>query len=305
MKKLLLIYYLLFASLNIFANKIDELKTDSDVIKFLLPLDKNFTGQYSRPMTMPSVETIVNNSKCDSLAKIWGIKNWDKVDFNHDDKTDLLAIVSWEGRYNNFIVLDNGNNSFKLIWINYSHFDECELINSVKINNSNLLVFHGINYIQSNTPRYHFDRIRRTDTLIYKFDDFIEYNSIKNDRAIDYITFSTGGCFGTCPTFKITVYSTGYAEYIAGTYSKMPGTFKTIIKKPALDQIFGLAGYLDTKKLKENYSVSWTDDATCTLTIKFADGTEKNISDYGERGTFGLRNLYSKFFALTGTVDWK
>jgi hypothetical protein len=51
--------------------------------------------------------------------------------------------------------------------------------------------------------------------------------------------------------------------------------------------------------------VGWTDDQTAWLRIRFSDGTVKEIKDYGLKGTFGLRLIYSIFFDLRSNQDWK
>ena len=80
---------------------------------------------------------------------------------------------------------------------------------------------------------------------------------------------------------------------------------RLILKQRELTEIIDLISYLDVASLNNNYSVSWTDDQTVFLRVKFADGTVKTITDYGLRGTFGLRHLYNKFFALRTNQDWK
>jgi hypothetical protein len=62
--------------------------------------------------------------------------------------------------------------------------------------------------------------------------------------------------------------------------------------------------YINIGETKNYYAVGWTDDLTCFLTIKFTGGSTKKIKDYGERGTFGLRKLYSLFFDLRNSQHW-
>jgi hypothetical protein len=72
-----------------------------------------------------------------------------------------------------------------------------------------------------------------------------------------------------------------------------------------LTEILGLINYIDPVKLKDEYKVSWTDDQTAWLRVRFSDGTVKEIKDYGLKGSFGLRLLYNKFFELRSSQVWK
>jgi hypothetical protein len=111
-------------------------------------------------------------------------------------------------------------------------------------------------------------------------------------------------CFGTCPVFEIKTDLYGNAQYIAGKYSKKQGTFQCKINKKELTDIVELINYIAIKKLENNYTVNWTDYPTCVIRVKFTDGTVKEINDYGELGTFGLRELYKRFFKLRGNQNW-
>jgi hypothetical protein len=83
------------------------------------------------------------------------------------------------------------------------------------------------------------------------------------------------------------------------------GDFTSIIKPADLNEIHDIINYISIKNLKDYYSIGATDNYTCTIRIKFNDGSIKYISDYGEQGTFGLKLLYSKFFKLINNQDWK
>jgi len=110
---------------------------------------------------------------------------------------------------------------------------------------------------------------------------------------------------GSCPVFNIAFDKNGNAVYTAETYNPKQGKFSATLKKNNLDEITTLINYLAVTKLLDDYRVSWKDDQTCWLRIKFTDGTVKEIKDYGMRGTFGLRLLYNKFFELRNNQEWK
>ena len=142
------------------------------------------------------------------------------------------------------------------------------------------------------------------DTLVYKFENLVEHNNRPSDKKITSITFKTSICFGTCPAFTIILLNNENAILAAEEYVKQAGIFGAIISKEKKERIFNLVNYIDVKKLDDRYAVNWTDDRTATLTVNFEDHSVKTISDYGERGTFGLKAVYQEFFDLYENENW-
>ncbi|WP_214070000.1 DUF6438 domain-containing protein [Mucilaginibacter sp. dw_454] len=323
MRKLLLACCLMLSTFHLFANRIDELKTDSDVVRFLIPLSTSFTSKYAPQPIIQPIDTILKYLKkndCFSLANTWGAKSWQKVDLNNDGLTDLIVICT-RYSYSNFVVLDNGNNTFKLIQLQYSSFSD-ELINAIQYKGKNLLVFHSIEEERiDKRPNFYRMQYPRTDTLVYKFDHFIELNEHPVKYDIDSVIFHAGVCYGPCPIFYTKLNSKGKIRFekdkpvnvklyfVKDPWGKPPKTAKAIIPKTYVvakaklttgetNEIFDLINYIDFKHLKNKYAVSWTDDVHGWIRVKYKDGSFKEIEDYGERGTFGLSTLFSKFYAI-------
>jgi len=322
MKKLFVILGLLLASLAASANKIDELKTDSDVVRFLIPLSPNFTSRYMPKLVIQPIDTIIKyfqKNDCFSLAKTWGAKSWQKVDLNNDGLTDLVVICT-RYRYSNFVVLDNGNNTFKLIQLQYSSFWN-ELINVIRYKGKNLIVFHSMEEERvDKRPAFYRMWYARTDTLVYKFDHFIEMNEHPIKYDIDSVIFHAGICYGLCPIFYAKLSNNGKIRFekdkpvkpqtvvIKDPWGKPPKARNIkaqtyVVAKAKLtvketNEIFDLINYIDFKHLKTKYAVPWTDDVHGWIRIKYKDGSFKEIEDYGERGTFGLSVLFSKFYTI-------
>jgi hypothetical protein len=143
------------------------------------------------------------------------------------------------------------------------------------------------------------------DTLIFRESSFVEYNRAPRNYRIEKLAFSTDACYGTCPIFDLRLARNGAATYHAEEYNEKKGDFAAVIKAQPLAEIWTLLNYLNFPKLQNDYSVSATDHPTCTLTITYGGGKVKTIQDYGEQGTFGLRQLYRLLFALRTTQDWK
>jgi hypothetical protein len=91
-KSLFTVLCLLFCAQLTFANKIDELKTNEDVANFLSGLVIKSKKDTRKILILPT-DTIIKHFGCDTLAKTWNIKSWEKLDINNDGLTDLLFIL--------------------------------------------------------------------------------------------------------------------------------------------------------------------------------------------------------------------
>jgi len=304
MHKIITLIFLMFLfSLTVGANKIDSLRSDEDVVAFLKMIDENFRSEKYNKIDLRSTEMLRKEMSCNGIAEQWQVNNWEKTDFNQDGLTDLLVILYWYD-YGVYAVIDKGNNNFRLETLTYNIYKKCELAKPVKLNDEQLLLIYQ-EKTSGGTGGQPVKMVYETDTLIYKYGGFVEYNKLHPEHKIDSIQFRTGFCFGSCPVFTIRFDKTGNAEYDAGSYNPKQGKFTTTLKKENLDRILGLVNYMNVKSLQDNYRVPWTDDQTSWLKIKFTDGSIKEIQDYGLRGSFGLRLLYNIFFDLRSSESWK
>lgn len=271
------------------ANTVDSLKTDNDVVEFLKSVNENFSsGKYDK-IELRSTEKLRQDLNCDGIAEQWQVKNWEKADFNGDGLSDLLVTLFWYD-YGVYVWIDKGNNKFKMETLSFNIYEKCEMAKPLVINNQQLLLF---------TEK------KRIDTLTYKYRGFVEFNRQPPVYGIDSIEFRTGSCYNNCPVFSIKIGKDRKAIYEAGVYNPKQGKFSTTLEYDKSEAIFDLINYLSVKNLNDTYSVSWKDDQTCWLKVKFSDGTVKEIRDYGFKGTFGLRLIYSIFSDLRINQDWK
>lgn len=132
------------------------------------------------------------------------------------------------------------------------------------------------------------------------------------------IEYEAGACFGSCPIFKITInpdrtavleaehfnFSKGFSK---SEFDKpREGTFKATIKEADYNKLISLLDGLNVKSLNEKYGErNITDLPTSYLRVNFADGTSKNVEDYGKKGTEKLSQLYKFFEDLRTNQDWK
>lgn len=308
MKKAEFILLLLLSNLT-FGNTIDDLKTTKQVENFIKTVNKDFAKvrlDFDRAnFRIESVDSIYSNIKCVEIFKSSEIKNWEKIDINNDGLTDLLFIPHYFG-YSQYVIIDKGNESFQLIRL-IDDFDSCEFIKPIKVENKNQIwiikvIMHPFGYVRKNTEEENV----KIDTLTFRYNSFIELNNKKIKKLkIESIEVKTSGCFGTSPVLELRLDKNGKAEFNGLGYTKFIGKSTSTIDLTKMNEIMELINYIEIKKLKDEYSVNWTDDMTINLKIKFKDGLVKEINDYGLRGTFGLTALYNKLIKIGTETEWK
>ncbi len=77
---------LLLFSTPVFANEIDDLKTDEDVESFMQKQNKKF-----KDFHVASIKTLYYDPLQQKIADSLGIKPWQKVDFDNNELSDLLV----------------------------------------------------------------------------------------------------------------------------------------------------------------------------------------------------------------------
>lgn len=299
---MLLVCLLPFTALKA-ANAIDSLKTDEQVQSFMRKLDKRFTENNFVPLRILPDSELQKRLDCNSIARQWNLKSWEKADFNQDGRTDMLVTTYWYN-FDVWAVMDQGQNRFKLIPVSGNAFENCELAKPVIINRQAMLLFYAIKVKPGKTPREN-TRYGQTDTLIYKYGGFVEYTARPANYKVKSVTLQTSPCFGSCPVFSMSIDAGGEASYHNEGPGPDKGLFKGKIAPERLDEILALVDYIHLRQLKDNYRVPWTDDQTVKLTVQFKDGSTKEITDYGLQGTFGLAQLYALITALRDSQAWQ
>ncbi|GAA0549717.1 hypothetical protein LX66_4397 [Chitinophaga japonensis] len=165
-----------------------------------------------------------------------------------------------------------------------------------------------LHYSQKRIPENNKDTALREaqpiDTLVYRFNGFIEYNAAPPRYKIKSVRLATTTCLGTCPEYNLVVNSDRTADYNAGYYTGKSGHFTGIIDERSFNELMQLIDYIHVQSLSENYAIEATDYPTAILKVIFEDGQEKLIQDYGMRGTHGLRALYHFIDKLRSSQEW-
>ncbi len=310
MKQSILILLIIFMGRNIFAqriiSKIDSFNNEKDVENLIHKLDEDYK-EFKIKKIRDFREEHGENKFCKQIADSLKIDNsFYMADFDNNGYTDLLVIGDYYD-FKIFVLMNYPNDSLKINRLTRRSFQNCTF---PKIANDSI-----INYYYFSEPHIFSEeksKLVKKD-LIFKFGDFIEYNSKPNSYNIEKIEFQTTMCYGTCPQFFISIDKNKNGVFKAEYYNidknkgkgEVKGKFKTIINSNDYDTIISLMNYIDFPNLENNYSVNWTDDQTSTLKITYNNGKVKEISDYGMIGTYGLDRIYSLLFDLRFNQNWK
>lgn len=260
-----------------YSNKIDSLSTKEDVGKFL---NNNFSEhQFSHSFNALGIDVFF------------------KVDIDHNGLTDLLVETDVC-----IAVLDTGLGQYNLQHIFAGERESYNLLNVLQINGHPLVVVRGLFY-EAQVQ----DSMRwQDDTLVYKFGNFIEYNSNPTTKDIEEINFKLGGGYpGRVWDMRIEV--DGWVTFEMDHSSRI---FAGAIDNTTLNMLNQTINYIDLpalvdreSKKKPMPSTLSTSEETFTLEIKFANGQTTKINDYGGIGTYGLKNLYRQLFNIAENLN--
>lgn len=314
--------FLLFSLLLILIfSCINHSKSKIPINDKLTKIDSVFTNEEVADL-IKSYDTYLKNLKVgrlDSLKPNWCKFIFDsvsiekafyKADFDNNGYTDLLV----SGRNNRLIMLgimSFGQNDFKTYNFLNQATQTC-VIPKVRTENGKDLIDL---YANRGTWNYHAKGNRskmEIKTLTYRFNNFIEYNPNPIDNKIEKIHFSASRCYGTCPRFDLTINGDTTANLNAIKYNKkwskapteMRGIFHTTLNTANFEYVMNVLNYLDFPNLEKGYRALGTDQSGVKLTITYDNGKVKTISDYGKKGTLGLRYLYGVLFDLRFNQDW-
>ena len=101
------------------------------------------------------------------------------------------------------------------------------------------------------------------------------------------ISLERTACFGTCPIYKIEIFSDGSGIYTGIKFVKNIGILKFQLSAAHVKKILDSATKINFSRLKDEYSKPITDLPTTYITIK-----NKKIKDYAG-GPKELKNLES------------
>lgn len=294
-----LLLLLSFSSTSFATNIVDGLKTDKDV--------ENFIQSQSPALANARIaykDFLYSDGIKQHIADSLGVKLWQKVDFDNNGKTDLLAYINSSGQQYLVAIIDEGAGSFSVHFISKWPFADIYYPVIRKRDNLTMLILYKVcGYCHGKN-----EGLSGADSLVYKFGSFIEYvrpTFPYGMHKIERIQYSTTPCYSTCPVFEIDINANRKAQYHAISYNDTSGIFSGTVDTARYNKIVALLNYIDFPNLDDDYRVTWADDEACRLVITYDDGKVKNIYDYGEVGTHGLSTAYSLLYALRINQHWK
>jgi len=300
----IILFFSLIASFT-YASTIDDLKTDRDVAAFILKIDTILgarNGANTIGFSIDNTPQIRAEMNCNGRADKWKIMNWERFDFNGDGRNDLFA-YGHQADYFVIIIIDNGDGTYKPLHIYNRNFYECTIAKPVHINHVPLLLYNGKTVIGFNEGEHW-----TTDTLVYKYGDFVEYNKRPSLYHITSIKFETHGGMNPEPdsypprTLQISAISDS-ATFTLFYQQKPKEVHKTRLDKNAVQQITGLLGYLSIKKAPPYYYSGAMDAGQDELTVTFSNGSTKTITDGGDSAWFGFTYLESIFYKMEASLQ--
>ena len=110
-------------------------------------------------------------------------------------------------------------------------------------------------------------------------------------------------CYGRCPTYKISIYKSGYVIYEGIRFVDRLGTYSTHISEKQIKAIISKAGEIGYFDLNEIYDSPVT-DLPSTITYLSVKGQKKTIKNR-VRGPETLKEYEKYFDALFEDAEWK
>jgi hypothetical protein len=102
-------------------------------------------------------------------------------------------------------------------------------------------------------------------------------NSTEEKETV-FIKMERTPCYGKCPSYIITILTTGKVDYLGKTYSSPEGNYTTTLSKEELEKLKAKIKAIDFFNFKDKYDKLITDFPTCLITVNL-DGKEKQILD--------------------------
>lgn len=273
------------------ANPIDSLQTIADVNAFI---KKNVKFDWKIEVFLP--ETPADTPR-------FGLHRFFKLDLDGNGRTDLLI-----NDEHLLAILDEGDSRYTshfIVW-GQKHDRLHKRLSRLIDQPDPMLVIQRYNAFFSRIING--DTIHRkevTDSLIYRYGNFIEYNARPDDWSIQKIILKTSYCFGDCPSFDLEIQTDRSAVFKSHGYNNLPsGVYKGVIDSTTFNNLVGTIRYMQLASLKDRYSIFATDHSGADLEIWFANGLVKKVDDYGMEGTYSLKSVYAQMFDLRETQEW-
>ena len=124
----------------------------------------------------------------------------------------------------------------------------------------------------------------------------------KAESPVTKISLERTACYGTCPVYKLTVYSDGKVEYEGKDHVKEKGARSSKIDEKFFVRLMKKADEIGFFKLKDRYDGLVTDLPTRITTVTKGDVSKAVRNYYG--GPKGLHDLEQLIDEVTNSAQW-
>lgn len=328
MQKIGLIIFLTIQAFHLNA-QIDSLETEEEVKAFNKTLPSQYRIQLKKITDLTEVDNYgepFDKELCQTMAEQLGINDsFQKGDFDGNGLTDILLLGRSHG-IGALIVLTMDNGEYTYHGLGNMNQEGC-IYPLFKYQGNQPLIeltyqkklSYRERYMKKHDPeafyKIHTDELI-TQKLIFLNGELIEYNPTPIKHNIEKIEYSSGGCYGSCPIFKLTLHNSRKAQLNAINFNRkfnsqsqlsieMKGLYHTYLKPETYQNLINQINYLDFPFLEDGYDIQATDMPASKLIITYNKGLVKSINDYGMQGTRGLSYLYDSFAKLRFSETWE
>jgi hypothetical protein len=278
------------------AQQIRSLRTDKDCQEFI--------NRYLEDQQDFYFDTIFTAAQVSQLNLPY--RNWGVFDFNNDRQPDLWFVGRYKGHYWHHARLYlssneeyNGSNLFRDGGGQYE-----PLIFSRKQSGKELLfvyLFDLHNYTKTDSlislrKALYPAGIRWVDTLVYKFNDVVNFAQRPSRLDFDSVDFRCNWT-QTCKDNWFTIYSDGRFIYRSAWCGRVQFE-RTLDVKPEKFEIFkSIVREIDLANTSTRYVLSATDQSTAQTTI-YSGNRKISFYDYGMESSFTLMALYAFLLSI-------
>ncbi len=127
-------------------------------------------------------------------------------------------------------------------------------------------------------------------------------------KALPYtkIELERTECYGTCPSYIVSLYADGTAKYNGRKYAARTGSFDGDLEIWDYGQVCWMIDKFKILDGPRDYSANWSDSATTIIRVTLREsGDLIEISDYGGQGPIELWSLFNAVDAVSSRIEWK
>lgn len=147
---------------------------------------------------------------------------------------------------------------------------------------------------------------------------FLSTGLLANPSPTDAFSMETTACFGTCPAYRVDVFSDGIIVYRGDAHTKLVGTYRLPSNSDLFQRILRLLDESSFQKFRDDYGWAgegeenpcreeWSDLPSTVISLQFASNIKTVHHYHGCKGFAReeeLKALEKTLFELIGLSDY-